>query len=211
MILASGSPRRRELLEEAGFDLLVRPGHMDETPLEDEHPLDLVKRLACGKAHAALEEARAAGEFGPGAEDTLLAADTIVWTDDGKALGKPSDERDAILMLASLSGKTHHVSTGVCIVCGDAERSFTETTNVTFHDLSSAQVLAYVRSGEPMDKAGAYGIQGSGRLLVSGITGDYFNVVGLPVSRVVRELSALLSAEADPTDLVSQILEVPHA
>ena len=194
MILASASPRRAELLSQAGFEITIEPADIDESRLPHEHPLQLVERLATGKAHAsrAAHGALAVGEV-------LLAADTIVW-EGTSALGKPKDPEDAKAMLQRLSGKTHSVSTGVCLIVGavdDAKtRSFVETTNVTFYTLSDDEIDAYVNAGEPMDKAGAYGIQGGARLFVSGIDGDYSNVVGLPVARVVRELSLLLE---DPT------------
>ena len=121
----------------------------------------------------------------------MVAADTTVWI-DGLELGKPRDDKDARAMLVRLSGRTHHVSTGVCVLAAERESSFVETSSVTFFKLSPEQIDAYVRSGEPRDKAGAYGIQGRGRLLVSGIEGDYFNIVGLPVARLARELDALL-------------------
>ena len=209
MILASASPRRRELLEDLGFELEILPADIDETRLDGEHPRDLVQRLAHEKAWHVLET------NGLDADDYLLAADTIVWMGE-EALGKPADDEDARNMLRELSGKTHHVSTGVSLLHRGAEgatvreASFVETTDVSFHELTEAQVAAYVRSGECADKAGAYAIQGTGRLLVSGIRGDYANVVGLPVCRVVREM-ALLSAGDCEQDIVERLLEVAHA
>lgn len=190
MILASASPRRRELLAACGLDVRVRPADIDEHRLKGEGPTELVQRLAEGKARAAYEALEEP------LDDVLLAADTIVWDEQGDVLGKPADASDAAHMLRLLSGKTHHVSTGVCIIVpgaeGPREASFVETTDVTFCHLSEAEIGAYVASGEPMDKAGAYGIQGLGRMLVSGIRGDYPNVVGLPVNRTLREIDALL-------------------
>lgn len=200
MILASQSPRRRELLAEAGFELDVRPADVDESRLPGERPVELVGRLAAEKAEAA----RAAAGVVP-ADRLLVAADTIVWIGD-EALGKPADAADAARMLRGLSGRTHHVSTGVCaLLLGDdgsslRAASFVETTDVTFWDLTDAEVDAYVATGEPLDKAGAYGIQGAGRMLVRSVSGDYQNVVGLPVSRLVRELAALVG---DGRDLVA--------
>ena len=197
MILASQSPRRRELLSEAGFELEIRPADVDESRLRAETPVELVARLARTKAEAA----RAALDHVP--EDRLLvAADTIVWMGD-EALGKPAGAPDAARMLRELSGRTHHVSTGVyaMLLAGDGScsmrREFVETTDVTFWELTDAQIEAYVATGEPLDKAGAYGIQGAGRLLVEKIDGDYSNVVGLPVARLVRELGALVPDESD--------------
>lgn len=203
MYLASQSPRRRQLLEAAGFSLTIVPADIDETRQEGETPTHLVERLARQKA-----EATRGSLAGRATEDVLLAADTIVWTADGDVLGKPVDVKAACAMLQELSGRTHHVSTGVCLMHLDptakalATRSFVETTRVSFFDLTDEEIRAYVASGEPMDKAGAYGIQGRGRLLVSGIEGDWANVVGLPVARVVRELEALFGRR----DLVAHCL-----
>lgn len=204
MYLASQSPRRRQLLEAAGFSLTIVPADIDETRHEGETPSHLVERLACQKA-----EATRLALAGKATDNVLLAADTIVWTGDGDVLGKPADEKAACATLRELSGRAHHVSTGVCLMQLDhaanavATRSFVETTCVSFFDLTDEEIRAYVASGEPMDKAGAYGIQGRGRLLVSGIEGDWANVVGLPVARVVRELEALLGR----SDLVARCLD----
>lgn len=197
------------MLEELGFELEIVPADIDETRLEGEHPRDLVQRLAHEKAWHVLKT------HGLGADGFLLAADTIVWMGE-EALGKPANDEDARHMLRELSGKTHHVSTGVSLLYrgGDGsdtrEASFVETTDVTFHELTDAQIAAYARSGECSDKAGAYAIQGTGRLLVSGIRGDYPNVVGLPVCRVVREMAAL-SGDNSEQDIVETLLEVAHA
>lgn len=187
MILASQSPRRIELMREAGFDVTVIPADIDETALPGENPFALVERLARAKAAAV---AAAHGEPG----EIVVAADTIV-TLGGEILGKPHDEADAHRMLGELSGRTHQVATGVCIARAGADpasaRSFTDVTDVTFYELTDAEIDAYVTSGEPMDKAGAYGIQGTrGRMLVRGIDGDFYNVVGLPIARLARELHA---------------------
>lgn len=187
MILASQSPRRIELMREAGYDPRIIPADIDETPREGETPFELVERLAVSKARAvAVAQAR------PG--ETVVAADTIVAI-DGELLGKPADEGDARAMLEHLSGRTHQVATGVCLVRNDGgrrvERSFVEITDVEFYPLSDERIAAYVASGEPMDKAGAYGIQGvGGRMLVRRIDGDFYNVVGLPIARVAREIEA---------------------
>ena len=198
MILASQSPRRRELLADAGFELTIVPAQIDESRLPGETPVELVGRLSAEKA----ESVRAS--LGAKTRDELLvAADTIVWMGD-EALGKPADAADAMAMLRELSGRTHHVSTGVCamrLAPGGAlvaEARFVETTDVTFWELTENQVRAYVATGEPLDKAGGYGIQGAGRMLVRRVDGDYPNVVGLPVARLVRELGGLMSDGADP-------------
>ena len=210
MILASQSPRRYELLSDAGFSLEVVPADIDETRLPGENPVDLVLRLAAEKAEAVRTQLSRQPEDG-----LLVAADTIVWM-GGEALGKPTDADDARRMLEELSGRTHFVSTGVCAMalaadgsCA-AQTSFVETTEVTFWNLSSAEIDAYVATGEPLDKAGAYGIQGAGRLLVRGISGDYSNVVGLPIARLVRELASLIPKAGD---LVADAITIggPHA
>lgn len=187
MILASQSPRRIELMREAGFDIRVHPADIDESPRPHEDPLELVRRLARMKAEAVVPEAET-GEL-------VLAADTIV-TIDGTVLGKPRDAEDARRMLRLLSGRTHRVATGVCLartatdVQGELSDSFVAVTDVTFYPLSDDEIDRYVRTGEPLDKAGAYGIQGAGgRLLVHSIAGDYYNVVGLPVAEVARRIA----------------------
>ena len=200
MILASASPRRFELLSSCGFEVEVIPADVDETRLPGESATALVERLADAKARAV------ARDMTFEEEELLVAADTIVWDESGDVLGKPADADDAARMLRLLSGRTHHVSTGVCVgVCYGSgtwlHRSFVETTDVTFFELTDAQIEAYVQSGEPMDKAGAYGIQGLGRALVSGIVGDYPNVVGLPVGRVLRELGELAEKDLVATAL----------
>lgn len=190
MILASQSPRRRQLLEELGYRLTILPADIDEAPLDDETPVELVERLAQEKAEASRAAAARDGAEDP--DGLLVAADTIVWDDAGHVLGKPADAQDARRMLAELSGRIHHVSSGCCLMVLGADNtaekveSFVETTDVEFWTLNEAQINAYVATGEPMDKAGAYGIQGQGRVLVRGIRGDYFSVVGLPVSRLAR-------------------------
>lgn len=169
-------------MREAGFDAHVIPANIDETALPDEGPFDLVERLARAKAAAVAKEHAEEGE-------PVVAADTIV-TLAGELLGKPADEADARRMLHALSGKTHQVATGVCIVRDGSVESFVDITDVTFYELSHDEIDAYVATGEPMDKAGAYGIQGQyGRMLVEKIDGDFYNVVGLPIAKVVRALS----------------------
>ena len=197
MILASQSPRRRELLSDAGFELEIAPADIDESRREHETPVQLVERLAAEKA----DEACRTLDHAP-SDGLLVAADTIVWMGD-EALGKPVDASDAMTMLGELSGRTHHVSTGVCALSLTADGAcaaracFVETTDVVFWPLTEAEIAAYVATGEPLDKAGAYGIQGAGRLLVEKIDGDYSNVVGLPVARLVREVTRLMGDEKD--------------
>ena len=172
LILASGSPRRHELLTAAGIPHLVRPGAADETLPDGIAPADAVELLSRRKADAAL------AALGEG--EILLAADTVVAL-DGAILGKPRDAADAARMLRALSGRTHSVFTGVTVA--DRTRAVTahEETVVRFRALGEAEIAAYVESGEPLDKAGAYGIQGAAALFVQGIRGDYANVVGLPL------------------------------
>lgn len=193
LVLASSSPRRVQLMREAGFDPQVMPQDVDETPLPGEKAYDLVDRLASLKAHAALAQAR------PG--DLILAADTTVAL-EGEKLGKPADEAEARQMLRRLSGRGHDVYTAVhLILVGEdgstresstRESSTCELTHVTFFDLAEDEIESYVATGEPLDKAGAYGIQGIGRALVRDIDGDYFNVVGLPVARTLRAIDDLM-------------------
>ena len=177
-------------MHEAGFDVDVIPADIDEAPLPGESPFALVERLAASKAQAVAAAHAQAGEV-------VLAADTIV-TVDGEALGKPADDADAHAMLRRLSGRTHQVATGVCLLraAGNGvpavQDVFSVVTDVMFYDLTEEEIDAYVASGEPADKAGAYGIQGAGgRMLVRGIDGDFYNVVGLPIAEVVRHIRAL--------------------
>jgi septum formation protein len=199
MILASASPRRADLLREEGFQLDIRPAGIDERRLVDEIPTDYVERLAIQKAQTTHKSSQ-----DNVSEPLLVAADTIVWTDDGLTLGKPADADDARNMLRRLSGTTHHVSTGVCLlVCGNplpscvAQSSFCETTDVSFFELSDELIEWYISTGEPFDKAGSYGIQGRGRRLVKGIRGDFYNVVGLPIARLMKHLDEVQRSLAD--------------
>ena len=178
MILASASPRRKELLALAGFEFDVVTSSVDEIIDPELQPHELVVSLASQKAKAVASKYT---------DKTVIGADTVVVL-DGKVLGKPKNEQDAVDMLKALSGKTHEVYTGVYLVNGGKEKGFYECTKVKFCTLSDEQISAYVATGEPMDKAGSYGIQGKGCVLVEGIEGDYFNVVGFPVSRFCREL-----------------------
>ena len=193
IVLASASPRRQELLRNAGIPFTVQPADIDETPLAGEAPRDCAERLAREKALAV---------FRIRPQDYVLGADTIVVVDD-MILGKPRDADDAGRMLRLLSGRTHAVITGVCVVgpaaaseSGDTaskqrqlpERTASETTLVTMCELSEDEIRDYVATGEPMDKAGAYAIQGLASRWIPRIEGDYSNVVGLPVALVYRML-----------------------
>lgn len=181
MILASTSPRRQELLREAGVDFRVVPPTLDEGAMDAEglSPEELVTALARCKAFSVTTEAQP--------NEVVVAADTIVVLDD-KVLGKPRDAEEAKEMLRSLSGHTHEVLSAVCIVRDGQEKAYCERTRVRFYELFPEEIDAYVATGEPMDKAGAYGIQGLGRLFVRSIKGDFYTVVGLPVARLVRDL-----------------------
>ncbi len=184
LVLASGSPRRRELLARVGLELVVRPADVDETPHPGEDPRELVLRLAEAKARAAA---------GSAAEDELiLAADTLVVT-GGQVLGKPRDEPDARRMLAELSGRAHEVLTGVAVydVAETLCITVVESTRVHFAEMSEEEIAWYAAGGEPLDKAGAYAIQGAGGLFVDRIEGSYSNVVGLPLPLTWRLLRHL--------------------
>jgi len=183
-ILASASPRRRELLAQAGFCFDVHMSHVDEHICPSWSPSQAVRELARQKAIAVAAQHP---------ECCIIAADTIVVI-DGQILEKPKDEADATRMLKLLSGREHTVITGVCLMQGEQQHVFAQKTQVQFYPLGDDVIARYVATGEPMDKAGAYGIQGRGALLVEGIVGDYFNVVGLPVARVVRELEGFAHA-----------------
>ncbi len=179
MILASRSPRRRELLSLFAEDFRIIPAEGEEIIPEGTSPKDAVLILSRQKA----EEISA--RF---TDDVIISADTVV-SIDGEILGKPRSPEEAVQMLTKLSGREHYVYTGVCVIFPDGSTvNFAEETTVEFHPLTSKEILDYVSTGEPMDKAGAYGIQGKGALLVKRIDGDYYNVMGLPVGRLYREI-----------------------
>ena len=180
MILASQSPRRRELLGQMGFSFTVRPAKGEELPHPELTPAQLVEELAWQKALEVSAEAEA--------DDVVVAADTVVAI-DGKVLGKPHDKVHAAQMLSALSGREHTVYTGVAVKRGETLLVEHEATQVRFRPLTEREIDLYIQTGEPMDKAGSYGIQGYGALLVEGIRGDYFNVVGLPICRLGRMLA----------------------
>ena len=184
LILASASPRRRELLEKFGVPFLIRAADIDETMDPGKAPFDEVGRVSRRKALATEKEF----------DDILIAADTIVVC-EGKVLGKPRDEEDAAAMLRLLSGRDHQVMTGCTVLRGDRCETFTEVTDLHFRDLSEKEIEDYVATGEPMDKAGAYGIQGGAALFCERMVGDYYNVMGLPVCRLGKVLMAMGTAE----------------
>jgi len=182
IILASGSPRRRELLEMLNVkDFEIIPAVGEEFMDPELCPEELVKKLSHDKA------AEVAAQSG---DALVIGADTVV-AFDGAVLGKPKDKADARRMLSLLSGKTHTVFTGVTICCAGKAMTQVESTGVTFLPMSGEEIAAYVETGEPMDKAGAYGAQGIGGLFVSRIDGDFFNVMGLPISRLYLMLKKL--------------------
>lgn len=178
LILASSSPRRKQLLENLHLSFQIKSSEADETFDPNLSPEEIVMELANRKAKAVYEE---------NSSSFVIGADTIVVA-DGTVLGKPKNEREAFEMLKQLSGKQHEVFTGVSILSPNYSSRFYEKTEVSFWELADADIEAYVRTGEPLDKAGAYGIQEFGSTLVRKINGDYFAVVGLPVSKTIREL-----------------------
>lgn len=179
VVLASQSPRRRELLRLIGIPHEVRPADIDETYLPGELPRAHAERLAREKARRIADP-----------DAVVIGSDTIVVV-DGEVLGKPVDETDATRMLRRLSGRSHVVMTAAAVAWQGRLESDVEQTEVTFHELSDAEIAAYIRTGEPMDKAGAYGIQGFGATIVARVDGDYFAVMGLPLQRLVRLFARL--------------------
>ncbi len=179
IVLASSSPRRSELLRNAGIPFRVKPAHVPESPAPGEAPLLYTKRLARDKAVAIRKQFP---------ECFVLGADTIVLTDE-HLLEKPADQEDAMRMLRILSDRTHTVTTGVCLISPDGKEDVRdETTQVTFGPMTDAEIRGYAASGEPLDRAGGYAIQGIASRYVRRIEGCYFNVVGLPVPLVYRML-----------------------
>ena len=177
LILASASPRRKALLSLFGIPFTVRAADIDETMDPEKPPFDEVARVSRSKALAVRREEG----------DIVIAADTIVVC-QGKVLGKPHSEDEAASMLRLLSGRDHQVMTGCTILYGDRAETFTEVTSLHFRPLSEKEIQKYVQSGEPMDKAGAYGIQGGAALFCEKLEGDYYNVMGLPVCRLYETL-----------------------
>ena len=177
LILASASPRRKALLSLFGIPFTVRAADIDETMDPEKPPFDEVARVSRSKALAVSR----------GEEDIVIAADTIVVC-QGRVLGKPHSEAEAASMLRLLSGRDHQVMTGCTILFGNRAETFTEVTSLHFRPLSEKEIQKYVQSGEPMDKAGAYGIQGGAALFCEKLEGDYYNVMGLPVCRLYETL-----------------------
>ena len=178
IILASASPRRRELLAHIYKDYQVRPADIDETVPQGTPPQEMGELLAKQKTqHVQLSYP----------DDLIIGADTIVVV-DGKVLGKPADAEDARRMLTMLQGREHKVYTGVSMRFAEKSYSFTQCTSVWFYPMTQQEITEYIETGEPFNKAGAYAVQGIGSLFVEKIEGDYFNVVGLPIARLKREL-----------------------
>ena len=183
LILASGSPRRKELMEALRVpELIVRPARGEEIVPENASPDAIVMALARQKAAEVFPTAEAG--------DVVIAADTIVWM-DGLVLGKPHSTEEAFSMLSRLSGRSHSVFTGVCVMAGDTVLCEAEETKVSFRELSPEEIRSYIATGEPMDKAGAYGAQGYASLFVEKLEGDFFNVMGLPLCALGNLLKRL--------------------
>lgn len=180
LVLASSSPRRQQMLRTMGLDFTVAPAEVDETPLPGETPQSFASRMAEAKA-------RAVADFHPDA--WVLGADTVV-TRDGVILGKPRDRADALAILQHLVGRTHQVLSAICLcsLAQGIERTEVDATGVTFINAPDQLLMAYIATGEPLDKAGAYGIQGAGAFLVRRIEGSCANVIGLPIDRVISLL-----------------------
>ena len=175
IILASGSPRRRELMEMLGLQVKIHPAKGEELARIEDGPAEYVKVLAAAKAR------EVAALYPP--EDLVIAADTIVWFEN-RVFGKPRDPEEACRMLRCLSGRTHEVYTGVCLLRDGREICESERSAVHFRPIGEEEIRRYVATGEPLDKAGAYGAQGMGAVFVRGIEGDFFNVMGLPLCRL---------------------------
>lgn len=190
IILGSASPRRKQLLESVGIEVVTESADIDESHREGEKPREYAERMA-------LEKARKVAGRHAGMRDIIVAADTSVVLGE-EILGKPADRAEASKMLHALSNREHCVMTGVCIIDSEqgCERSFVSVTRVHFCELSDERIARYIASGEPMDKAGAYGIQGGAAGFVERIEGSYTNVVGLPLCETIRVLDVLLKAQA---------------
>lgn len=179
IILASASPRRKEILELADLKFDVMPSDAQEITTKTA-PNEVVMELASLKAKDIYKKSEK--------QSMIVGADTVV-AYQGQILGKPTDEADAKRMLTMLSGQTHEVYTGVCVIEDGKTKTFYEETKVTFYEISDEQIDHYIKTGEPMDKAGSYGIQGKAAVFIKGIEGDYYNVVGFPIARFLQEIT----------------------
>ncbi|GAB6099089.1 Maf family protein [Halanaerocella petrolearia] len=177
IVLASSSPRRRRLLEQLDMDFIVQPSRIDESKIEEENSICLVQKLSYLKADEVARE-----ESG-----IIIAADTVV-TLEGEVLEKPNNKAEAYKMLQQLSGTSHQVVTGITIIMSDKSLTDYQETEVTFRQLTDKEIDDYIATEEPMDKAGAYGIQGKGAIFVEQIKGDFYNVVGLPIVKLIEML-----------------------
>ena len=182
MILASASPRRKEIFELAGLSFDVVPSHVQEV-ITKERPEEAVMELSGQKAWDIWKKTQG--------DEIVVGADTVV-VSERKILGKPKNEDDAAEMLSMLSGSVHQVYTGVTVICEGKETSFYEETKVRFYEMEDQEIRDYIRTGEPMDKAGAYGIQGKAAVFIRSIEGDYYNVVGFPIARFMHEMKKIL-------------------
>ena len=179
IILASASPRRKEILELADLKFEVMPSDAQEITTKTA-PNEVVMELASIKAKDIYKKSEK--------QSMIVGADTVV-AYQGQILGKPTDKADAKRMLTMLSGQTHEVYTGVCVIEDGKTKTFYEETKVTFYEISDEQIDRYIKTGEPMDKAGSYGIQGKAAVFIKGIEGDYYNVVGFPIARFLQEIT----------------------
>ena len=179
IILASASPRRKEILELADLEFDVMPSDAQEITTKTA-PNEVVMELASIKAKDIYKKSEK--------QSMIVGADTVV-AYQGQILGKPTDKADAKRMLTMLSGQTHEVYTGVCVIEDGKTKTFYEETKVTFYEISDEQIDRYIKTGEPMDKAGSYGIQGKAAVFIKGIEGDYYNVVGFPIARFLQEIT----------------------
>ena len=179
IILASASPRRKEILQLADLSFNIMPSDAEEITTKTE-PQEVVMELASIKTKDIYERSDK--------QSMVVGADTVV-AYKGQILGKPSDEEDARRMLSMLSGQTHEVYTGVCVIEDGQIKTFYEETKVTFYEISEDEIDRYIGTGEPMDKAGSYGIQGKAAVFIKGIEGDYYNVVGFPIARFLHEIT----------------------
>lgn len=179
IILASASPRRKEILELADLKFDIMPSNAQEITTKTA-PNEVVMELASIKAKDIYKKSEK--------QSMIVGADTVV-AYQGQILGKPADEADAKRMLTMLSGQTHEVYTGVCVIEDEKIKTFYEETKVTFYEISDEQIDRYIKTGEPMDKAGSYGIQGKAAVFIKGIEGDYYNVVGFPIARFLQEIT----------------------
>ena len=179
IILASGSPRRKEILQLADLDFDVMPSNAEEITTKTA-PHEVVMELASIKAQDIYKQSDK--------QSMVVGADTVV-AYQGQILGKPSDKEDAKRMLSMLSDQTHEVYTGVCVIEDGHVKTFYEETKVTFYEISEDEIDRYIKTGEPMDKAGSYGIQGKAAVFIKGIKGDYYNVVGFPIARFMHEIT----------------------